>query len=118
MSDDYRTVADEATELVRGPRARFYGAPWVNFERIALKWTGHLHGRLREGEEITTLDVACMMADLKTARASEGYHRDSIVDVIGYMLCAEVINDQNPRARESYERDVYGEPTLEERIGW
>lgn len=107
-SSGHLTVGEEAHDLIRGARAAHYGAPWINFERIALKWTGHLVGRLKDGERITQLDVACMMTDLKTARMSEGYHRDSNIDVMGYGGLMEILED--PAAQAAFIRDVYGEP--------
>lgn len=77
-------VGEQAEALVYGGRREDYGSPEVNIGRIALKWTGHLYGRLREGEFITKRDVCAMMVDVKTARLSHAGKMDSVVDISGY----------------------------------
>lgn len=75
---------DTASALIHGPRTA-YGPPRVNFRRIADRWSQIL------GMEVQPWQVCLMMADLKIARLCEGYHTDSIHDLIGYAaLAAEV----------------------------
>lgn len=59
-----------------------YGSPEDNFGRIAALWSVHLQ------KQITSTDVAVMMALLKIARLqSNPSHEDSWVDLAGYAAC-------------------------------
>ena len=78
---------DIASGLIHGPRTD-YGPPKVNFERIAVRWSHILHTTVEPWQ------VCLMMADLKIARMCEGYHEDSLHDLIGYAaLAAEVAQE-------------------------
>ena len=78
---------DTASGLIHGPRTD-YGPPKVNFERIAVRWSHILHTTVEPWQ------VCLMMADLKIARMCEGYHDDSLHDLIGYAaLAAEVAKE-------------------------
>lgn len=85
-----RDVLLEARAIVRGPRARHYGPPARNLNRIAALWSAYLE------QPVAALDVCNLMVLLKVARVSIGgaYHRDTYVDVAGYAYCAELVGDQ------------------------
>lgn len=68
----------EAAALITGDREKDYGAPEVNFQRIADIW------KVLLGREFSPSEVALAMIGLKLARASEGYKRDTYVDLAGY----------------------------------
>lgn len=73
----------EAAGLVRnGARQKTYSHPRFDFKRTGGMWSAYL------GHEVTEQDVAIMMALLKASRlkATPG-HRDSLVDMAGYLLC-------------------------------
>lgn len=76
-------VLDKARECVCGQREQDYGSPEDNFWRIAALWTAYM------AVEITPVDVAMMMALLKTARikTGSGGTMDSFVDGCGYFAC-------------------------------
>lgn len=78
-----QAILDEASAAVTGAREDAYGGPEQSFRTIAGLWSAYL------GQEVSTHDVAAMMALLKLARIkhSEGQHRDSWVDIAGYAAC-------------------------------
>lgn len=80
---DRETCLLLAKECVCGQREQDYGTPEDNFGTIARLWSEYL------GKEITPVDVAMMMALLKTARIKNGGGtEDSFVDLAGYAACA------------------------------
>lgn len=94
------TVVEEASGIIRGERAKFYGAPWDNIGAIAKSWSAYLK------TEVSAFDVCNLMILLKVMRGAQGYHRDSVVDTVGYAALAEVLED--PEAREAFARDILG----------
>lgn len=88
-----KTVLDEAAAAVNGSRADNYGDQLTNFTNIADRMTITLRDKLVT--PITPQDVALLMMDVKMARLAKtnGRHRDSIVDIAGYALCLEKVNE-------------------------
>lgn len=84
-----KTILEEANELIHGERLKHYGHPKVNFKRIADAWSAY------KGIEITEIDVAIMMILLKGMRMTEGYHRDSAMDICGYAALISVLADDD-----------------------
>lgn len=79
-----------ACEATGGKRTTDYGTPEDNFSKIADLWTAYLN------YDISTIDVAMMMALLKVARVKGAAHRpsdDCFVDLAGYAACACEINN-------------------------
>lgn len=72
---------EEASQITRQDREKAYGAPLINFLRIALFWSAYL-GRL-----ITPLDVAWLMTFVKAGREMQTFKVDNYVDTMGYMDC-------------------------------
>jgi len=68
-------------------RANQYDAPELNLKRIANAWTNFLK------REISPYEVAVMMAMLKMARLSQGYHQDTLEDAAAYIAIAEMLKD-------------------------
>ena len=68
-------------------RANQYDAPELNLKRIASMWTNFLK------REVTAYEVAVMMAMLKLARLSQGYHQDTLEDAAAYIALAEMLKD-------------------------
>jgi len=66
-------------------RANQYDAPELNLKRIADAWTNFLK------REISPYEVAVMMAMLKMARLSQGYHQDTLEDAAAYIALAELL---------------------------
>lgn len=79
-------ILDAAKRIVTGDREKQYGKPEDNFAVIAEFWTTYI------GHQISSEDVAIMMALLKIARIRSGnYKADSFVDGVGYLsLAAEI----------------------------
>lgn len=73
----------EAQRLVRsGERQAQYGHPSEDFARTAQQWGMHPIG------------VAIRMIQLKLSRLmSRGWHRDSVVDTIGYAICMQRLEE-------------------------
>jgi hypothetical protein len=68
-------------------RANQYDAPELNLKRIADMWTNFLK------REISPYEVAVMMAMLKMARLSQGYHQDTLEDAAAYIAIAEMLKE-------------------------
>ena len=77
-----RECLKQAMECVLQDRNSQYGEPEDSFGMIAGMWTAYL------GVAVDKVDVACMMALLKIARArTNPAHGDSWVDLAGYAAC-------------------------------
>lgn len=78
------TIDQAARRTVFNEHADIYGKPENNFAIIAEIWSALLQVK------ITAEQVALMMTGMKLARlVKTPHHRDSQIDVIGYMLCLE-----------------------------
>ncbi len=83
-------IIEEANQIVNGERAIDYGDMNASFKRIAGFWSHYLD------KELNTLDVCKMMILLKVSRAKDNNHRDSYVDIVGYVECADqLLNGRN-----------------------
>ena len=72
-----------ASEYVTTDRAATHGDAEDNFRRIAELWNAYLGV-----DDITTIDVAVMLALLKVARIrSNPNHADNWIDIAGYAAC-------------------------------
>lgn len=77
------SIAKEAQEIVNGERQQDYGDMAESFKRIAGLWSSYL------GVHVDYLDVGKMMILLKVSRAKHNNHRDSYVDIVGYVECID-----------------------------
>lgn len=77
------SITEEAIKLVNGDRRKDYGDMKDSFCRIGALWSGYL------GVHVDYLDVAKMMILLKVSRAKNNNHRDSYVDIVGYVECID-----------------------------
>ena len=77
------SIVEEARKIVSGKRQEDYGSINDSFQRIAGLWSAYT------GFKIDKYDVAKMMILLKISRAKNGNHRDSYVDIVGYVECAD-----------------------------
>ena len=85
------SITDEAQAIVNGERRQDYGDMAESFERIAGFWSAYL------GKHVDSLDVAKMMILLKVSRAKHNNHRDSYVDIAGYVECADRLIKQGEK---------------------
>lgn len=77
------TITDEAKKLVEGERQKDYGNMNDSFTRIAGLWSAYT------GITIDKYDVAKMMILMKVSRAKLTNHRDSYLDIVAYVECAD-----------------------------
>jgi hypothetical protein len=81
-------ILEEANEIIHGQRREDYGGPLESFTKIGNYWSNYL------GIPVSPHDVANLMILLKVARAQNGFHRDSYVDIGGYAGCTELIEEE------------------------
>lgn len=77
------SMTEEAQKIVHGQRQQDYSDMDESFRRIAGLWSAYL------SRHIDKYDVAKMMMLLKISRAKHGNHRDSYVDIVGYVECID-----------------------------
>jgi hypothetical protein len=81
------SVAQEAENIINGPRRDAYGPVEESFKRHASVWTGILQHKLQS--PITPQEVALMMIGLKLTREANAHQRDNLTDIVGYTLLLE-----------------------------
>lgn len=87
---DRTTVGQQAQNLVYGERADTYGSVLEDHGRIAELWNVLFQHKLAEGEKFQAEDVSTAMRMVKESRlVSAPWHRDSLVDIVGYALTQE-----------------------------
>lgn len=86
-----QSVLDEAKRITGGDRRQDYGHPADDFAHTARMWNGILAGKLRQGAEITAMDVPLCMIAIKLARQSHRHKRDNLVDIAGYARTAAMV---------------------------
>lgn len=75
-------ILHDAASIVSSDRESDYGSPEDSFTRIATLWSAYLD------VQISSIDVAAMMALLKIARLKvTPTSRDGWVDLAGYAAC-------------------------------
>jgi hypothetical protein len=77
------SIVEDAKYIVHGERQQDYGNMADSFTRIAGLWSAYL------GINIDSFDVGKMMILLKVSRAKNDNHRDSYVDIVGYVECID-----------------------------
>lgn len=93
------SILDEANTIAGQDRSRDYGHPYDNHRRIADIWNVQLEKKL--SAKIEPRDVALMMIGLKLARiVNSPNHRDSMVDIGGYLKCLEMIDGYVPDQKQ------------------
>lgn len=76
-------ILDEAKRLINTDRAKDYGHPRINHERIAALWSPIL------GIEVTPSQVALCMTQVKISRLVQTPdHLDSFIDAAAYISIA------------------------------
>ena len=82
------TIAQEAENVVYGDRQADYGSVTENFSNIARLWSVLLK------VEVTPNQVALCMVQLKIARQLNKSKMDNLVDIVGYVLCIEKMQNE------------------------
>jgi len=82
-----KSIIDEASEIISKDRRESYAAVDVSFNQISKIWSGILN------TDITPQQVALCMIGLKIQRESYSNKRDNLVDIIGYTLLLEKLNE-------------------------
>src|SRR5215469_4122926 len=90
------TIEEEAALLVRnGARQGTYGHPRGDFDTISRIWSAILSKANGFEVKVEAEQVALCMAGLKLSRlARDSQHHDSKVDVIGYMVCLDRLDEE------------------------
>jgi hypothetical protein len=88
------TIVEEAKSIVNGDRAKEYGDVDESFTRIAALWSAYLSDTTIPWiVTIDKFDVAKLMILMKVSRAKDTNHRDSYVDIAGYVECVDKMLD-------------------------
>ena len=85
-------ILDDAKRLINTDRARDYGHPRINHERIAALWSPIL------GIEVTPAQVALCMTQVKISRLVQSPdHLDSFIDAAAYIsISGELATSELP----------------------
>ena len=81
-------LIDQIKDIVYGEKAKEYGKMSDSFPKIAQVWSAIL------GTEVTANDVALMMIGLKIIREKNRHKDDNILDIYGYGIACEELNDK------------------------
>lgn len=88
------TIVEEALRITQGDRNDDYGPPGVDLANIGRAWGATLSNHFGTPyEAIPAPIVALLMVQLKCVRYAHRPTRDSLVDVVGYALCADQCPD-------------------------
>lgn len=90
------SMTEEARNIVDGQRQEDYGSINDSFCRIAGLWSAYT------GIGLDKYDVAKMMILLKVSRAKLGNHRDSYVDIVGYVECVDKLLTMDEGCRDFF----------------
>lgn len=71
-------ILKEAEKLIYGERQEQYGDPSFQFKKVANRWA------LILGKEVSSVEVARCMIELKLVREENKHSRDNLVDIAGY----------------------------------
>ena len=82
-----KSILAEADELVNGDRAKAYGHPSKEFERVAVMWSAIL------GCTVEPRKVGLCMIALKISRECNAHKRDNLVDIAGYAQTVQMMED-------------------------
>jgi hypothetical protein len=87
-------ILEEAKKTVDARRTE-YGDPEVNLQDIANAWSSYVHAITPGTPELSATDVCLMMILVKVHRhAGKRYHRDTIMDIIGYAYIIALLNGE------------------------
>ena len=81
-------ILKEAEKIIHGDRRKSYGSVEVSFNQSAKIWSGILN------TDVTPEQVALCMIGLKLQRESFSHKEDNLVDLVGYTLLLQELNDK------------------------
>lgn len=84
-----KSIATEALKLVSGDRNKAYGSAKESFTRTGKMWGAILH----LDRDVTPQEVAMMFVLHKMSRESNTAKRDNRVDMVGYTLLLDQIEE-------------------------
>lgn len=101
-----KNILKEAEEIIYGDRENTYGHPAKNLVTIAALWKQYLYAKYNVTLNIDYQDVCNLMVLMKIARlCNSPTHRDSKVDICGYMAlqerCEEYVVSVKPDSGDS-----------------
>lgn len=103
--NEKKTILDEAQAFVKGPRQKDYKHPAANHSNIAALWNTYL-GMIGRSRVISVVDVSILNILQKIARlATNQTHKDSLTDIAGYALCADMVNAVT-ETKSLFSRDI------------
>jgi hypothetical protein len=110
--NDLRSPCMVAEELVNGDRNKSYGHPMEDFARSSAMMSGAGYRwsafPLKEWERpLQPEDIPVLMNIIKVSRLlnnKQNYHRDSVVDICGYMLTLEKCHERREEDSAYQER--------------
>mgnify|MGYP003145574861 CR=1 FL=1 len=85
--DKVESILDEAKYLVNGARGKNYGHPIEDFSKTAKMWSAILDTK------VSPQDVGLCMVAVKLSREVNKHKRDNLVDIAGYALTVQMIED-------------------------
>ena len=98
---NYKQILKKALDILT-KREKQYGDAKPLHANIAWRFTAVLKGKLAPGQSLTAFDAARLLAELKGARMDEnGYHEDSLLDQINYLVIAYKLANDNTRDFDS-----------------
>ena len=81
------SITEEAEKIIGGERDADYGDPVENFRRISKI------ANLLLGEEISPRTCCLILISVKFARELYKHKRDNLVDIVGYSIILNLIED-------------------------
>lgn len=87
-----KNTATTAIEIVHGDRNKDYGHPKDNHGCTAALWSAFLTKAFDFPIELNMRQVCMLNALQKMARDAHAEKEDNLIDVIGYMLNAEIVS--------------------------
>jgi len=89
-----KSILEEAQALVGGDRGNNYGHPIIDFSRSAKIWASILD------TEVSPQQVGLCMIGVKLSRECNEHKRDNLIDIAGYALTVQMIEDYNDKSKK------------------
>lgn len=87
MSDQRKSIFEEAESLIKGNRRDAYGGVQESFMNIAAVWSVVLK------TPVTAQQVAKCMLGMKLVREANKHQRDNLVDLCGYSMLLQQLEE-------------------------